>query len=256
MNNNLSNKEKVIELLNSLETRDLKALEYINKEKYIQHNLDIKDGFNGFKSFFESLPKNSIKVNIIRTFEDGDYVFTHTEYGFLEAKAGIDIFKFENGKIIEHWDNLKLVEGPNPSGHTMFDGHTEIADLEKTEENKKVARNFVEGILMGKNIENFFDYFNEEDYTQHNPNIPDKPIGLKTAFEEMAKNGINVQYTKIHKVLCEGNFALVASEGLFGGTPTAFFDLFRINNNKVCEHWDVMSTIPSVEQHKNKNGKF
>lgn len=256
MNKNLSNKEKVVKLLNSLENGDLTVLDYVNKEKYIQHNLDVTEGFEGFKTLLESLPKNSIKVNVVRAFEDGDYVFTHTEYDFFGPKAGIDIFRFEEGKIVEHWDNLKPVEGPNPSGHTMFDGPTKIVDLDKTEKNKEVAKDFVEGILMGKNIKNFFDYFNGENYTQHNPNIPDKPIGLKTAFEEMAKNGIHVQYTKSHLILGEGNFALVASEGIFGGTPTAFFDLFRINEGKVCEHWDVMAPIPPKEQHKNNNGKF
>lgn len=83
----------------------------------------------------------------------------------------------------------------------MFDVPIKILDLDKTEKNKEVAKDFVEGILMGKNIKNFFDYFNGENYTQHNPNIPDKPIGLKTAFEEMAKNGIHVQYTKSHLIL-------------------------------------------------------
>lgn len=83
MNKNLSNKEKVVKLLNSLENGDLTVLDYINKEKYIQHNLDVTEGFEGFKTLLESLPKNSIKVNVVRAFEDGDYVFTHTEYDFF-----------------------------------------------------------------------------------------------------------------------------------------------------------------------------
>lgn len=46
------------------------------------------------------------------------------------------------------------------------------------------------------------------------------------------------------------------SEGKFGGKPTAYYDLFRVENNKIVEHWDVLETIPAKDQWKNKNGKF
>ena len=47
-----------------------------------------------------------------------------------------------------------------------------------------------------------------------------------------------------------------ASEGTFGGTPTAFFDLWRGEKGKIAEHWDVMDTIPPKSEWKNTNGKF
>jgi predicted SnoaL-like aldol condensation-catalyzing enzyme len=57
-------------------------------------------------------------------------------------------------------------------------------------------------------------------------------------------------------VLGEGNFVLVASEGSFGETPTAFYDLFRVQSGKIAEHWDTVETIPPRDQWKNANGKF
>jgi len=54
----------------------------------------------------------------------------------------------------------------------------------------------------------------------------------------------------------EGNFVLVMREGSFGGKPTAFFDLFRVEAGKIAEHWDVLQEIPPKEQWKNANGKF
>jgi len=48
--------------------------------------------------------------------QDGDYVFTHTDYNFFGPKIGFDIFRFENGQIVERWDNLQEIAGPNPSG--------------------------------------------------------------------------------------------------------------------------------------------
>jgi predicted SnoaL-like aldol condensation-catalyzing enzyme len=53
-----------------------------------------------------------------------------------------------------------------------------------------------------------------------------------------------------------GNFVLLISEGLFDAKPTAFYDLYRIENGKQVEHWDVLETIPPTDQWKNPNGKF
>ncbi len=93
-------------------------------------------------------PEGGFKANVIRVFQDGDYVFTHTEYDFFGPKAGFDVFRFENGLIVEHWDNLLEVQKPNPSSRTQFDGATELKDLSKTEANKKVITDFI-GLNLG-----------------------------------------------------------------------------------------------------------
>ena len=46
------------------------------------------------------------------------------------------------------------------------------------------------------------------------------------------------------------------SEGTFGGAPTSYYDLWRIENGKVAEHWDVMETIAEKDTWQNRNGKF
>ncbi len=63
-------------------------------------------------------------------------------------------------------------------------------------------------------------------------------------------------YTTNHIVLGEGNFVLAVSEGTFAGQPTSFYDLFRVANGKIAEHWDVMETIMPEADRKNTNGKF
>jgi len=67
-----SNKEKVVDLLNSIETGDTKPVAYINPKKYIQHNLAVGDGLAGFGEVLSHLPKGSAKVEVIRAFEDGN----------------------------------------------------------------------------------------------------------------------------------------------------------------------------------------
>ena len=72
----------------------------------------------------------------------------------------------------------------------------------------------------------------------------------------MAANGITMVFTENHIVLGEGNFVLSISEGTFADQATSFYDLFRVENGKIAEHWDVIETILPADQHKNSNGKF
>jgi len=252
----MNNKQKVTDLLKSIETGAPEPVGYINANKYIQHNLSAEDGLAGFGKLLQALPPNSAKVNTVRAFQDGNYVFAHTEYNFFGPKAGFDIFRFEDGKIVEHWDNLQEIAAPNPSGHSMFDGTAEIKGLEKTLENKTLVKNFVEDVLMGKNPGKLTDYFNGDNYIQHNPNIADNLSGLGAALSAMAEQGIVMRYDKLHMTLGEGNFVLVVSEGSFAGSHTSYYDLFRVENGKIVEHWDVMETIPPKTEWKNDNGKY
>ncbi len=253
----ISNKEKVIALLKSIETGEQEPIGYINPDKYIQHNLGAADGLAGFGALLQQLPPNSAKVNTVRAFQDGDFVFTHTDYNFFGPKIGFDIFRFEDGKIVEHWDNLQETPSQsNPSGHTMIDGATEIKDLDKTEANKTLVRNFVDDILVNGRMEKLAGYFDGDNYIQHNPLIADQLSGLGNALAEWAKQGITMKYDTIHKVLGEGNFVLVVSEGHLAGKHNSFYDLFRVENGKIAEHWDVIEPIPAKENWKNDNGKF
>ena len=98
--------------------------------------------------------------------------------------------------------------------------------------------------------------FDADNYVQHNPQIADGLSGLGKALEAMAKAGVTMQYSRVHKVLGEGDFVLVVSEGQFAGKPTSFYDLFRVQNGKIAEHWDTIEAIPARAEWKNANGKF
>ena len=249
-------KQQVVTLLKAIETRAAGPLAIINPDKYIQHNLAAADGLAGLGALLASLPKDSARVNTARVLEDGDYVFAHTDYNFFGPKIGFDIFRFENGKVVEHWDNLQRTAPPNPSGHTMIDGPTEPQDPDKTYANKQLVRAFVDDILLNGLMEKLAGYFNGDKYIQHNPQIADNLSGLGSTLQAMAARGVTMKYARIHRVLGEGNFVLVVSEGAFGGKPTSFYDLFRVESGTIAEHWDAVETIPPREQWKNGNGKF
>ena len=252
----ISNKQKAIAVIESIGNGDQNAVAYINAENYKQHNLAVADGLAGFGALMANAPEGGFKSEVVRAFQDNEYVFLHVKYDFFGPKAAFDIFRFENGKIVEHWDNLAEVAEPNPSGRTQFGGSTEATDLNKTEENKTLVSNFVNDILVNGKMEKLAGYFDGDNYIQHNPQIADGLSGLGKALEYMASQGITMKYDKVHKVLGEGNFVLVVSEGTFAGNHTSFYDLFRVKDGKIAEHWDVIETILPEEAQKNNNGKF
>src|SRR5262245_34438030 len=64
-------KQQVVDLLKSIETGDPKPAGIINPKKYIQHNLAVADGIEGFGAVLKLLPKGSAKVKTVRVFQDG-----------------------------------------------------------------------------------------------------------------------------------------------------------------------------------------
>ena len=175
----------------------------------------------------------------------------------IRDRVAFDIFRFdENGKIAEHWDNLAALAEPNPSGHTQTDGTMDVTDLDKTEENRELVKKFLYDVMQGNNLDKTPDYFDGDAYIQHNSGIADGVSGLNAALGALAEQGISMVYDEVHMVLADGNFVLAVSEGTFGGTPTSYYDLWRVENGKIAEHWDVMETIADQSTWQNQNGKF
>ena len=257
----MTNTQKALELINTFATGDTETAKSLLAEGYIQHNLAYgtgRDAFVGSVAYLASAPVKTTVKNI-RAFSDGDKVFLQTVYNFAGAgdQVAFDIFRFdENGLIAEHWDNLAALAAPNPSGHTQTDGTMEVTDLDKTEENRKLVESFLYDVMQGNHPEKTPDYFDGDTYIQHNTGIADGLSGLSAALAALAQQGIQMIYTTVHQVLAQGNFVLAVSEGTFGGAPTAYYDLWRVENGKIAEHWDVMETIADQSTWANDNGKF
>jgi len=247
-------KEQIRTLLKGIETGDPKAVVVVNENVYIQHNPLTREGNVGLAELFKRLAKTSPRVELVRVFEDGNYVFAHTDYDFNEMEVGFEVFRFEDGFVVEHWDNLQTKpSGPNPSGHTMLDGSTETTDLDKTEENRNLIRSFVEDVLVNGQLSQLDHYIDSERYIEHNPNMSD---GLPALREALARQYVSRNYETIHRVLAEGNFVLSVCEGHLNGDHVSFYDLFRIADGKIVEHWDTVDHVPPRSEWVNENGKF
>ena len=252
----MTKKDQIRALLKSIETGEPGPIAVVNEAKYIQHNPQTHEGSEGLATLFQRLSKSSPRVNIVRAFEDGDFVFGHTEYDFASRKIGFEVFRFEDGQAVEHWDNIQERHGPNQSGRIMVDGPTEAVDLELTESNRALVQSFVEVVLVDGQLGRLTDFVDANDYAEHNPRLGDGLSALRSALEFEDEGGRRIDYQRIHRVLAEGNFVLSVSEGNSSGVHTAFYDLFRLANGKVVEHWDTTEKIAPRSEWKNDNGKF
>jgi predicted SnoaL-like aldol condensation-catalyzing enzyme len=249
-------KDQIRALLKSIETGDPGPVAVVNEAKYIQHNPQTHEGSEGLAALFQRLSTTGPKVNVVRVFEDGDFVFGHTEYDFANRKIGFEVFRFEDGQAVEHWDNIQERHGPNESGRTMVDGPTEAVDLELTESNRAIVRSFVQVVLIDGDLDQLTNFVDEETFAEHDPRLADGVSTLRSALEVEDARDRRIDYHRIHRVLAEGNFVLCVSEGNNGGVHSAFYDLFRLVNGKVVERWDTIEKIAPRSEWKNDNGKF
>ncbi len=250
-----SKRELLQTLLKGIETGDPASAAVVNEDRYIQHNPQTHEGSEGLAVLFARLAKTNPRVRFVRVFEDGDFAFAHNEYDFSSLRAAFEVFRFEDGKAVEHWDNIQPLKGPNASGRGMLDGATEITDLDKTEANRDVARRFIEEVVIAQRFERLDDFV-VADLIQHSPDIADGATAYREALSARDGSALHRQYSQLHRVLAEGNFVLCMSEGVLAGVHTSFYDLFRLADAKIVEHWDTIEAIAPREAWKNDNGKF
>ena len=122
----LRNRDVVLDFYESgVNRRDYAAAFKHLGDRYIQHNPTAADGPEGFLELFTFIDKSypEFRVEIRRVFVEGDMVAVHVRSFNSMTKngeAGVDIFRLENGKIVEHWDVIQPIPDELPHSNTMF----------------------------------------------------------------------------------------------------------------------------------------
>jgi predicted SnoaL-like aldol condensation-catalyzing enzyme len=240
--------------------KDVAAVDRHFAESFIQHDPNLADGLAGMKSFAAEVASSpAADITIYRTLVDGDFVLLHSRYQGIGRYSGpqiaFDLFRFKDGKIVEHWGGQEPEAPPNLSGRTQVDGPTEILDREKTEANRRLVRTYRETVMVELRFDRIEEFIEDAHYAQHAHQIGDGIARLRDRIASVAKEGGQLHLSP-RRFMAEGNFVLVLSEGDLPTGHTALYDLFRVQNGKIVEHWDVLTPIPPQDRRKNSNDPF
>lgn len=94
-------------------------------DDYIQHNPQVPDGKEPFVTYFTGFFKENpeARAEVVRSATDGDLVYLHvrsTDGPDDRGSAVVDIFRVEDGTIVEHWDVIQEVPAESANPNTMF----------------------------------------------------------------------------------------------------------------------------------------
>ena len=247
-------------MIDIFRTKDPTAVDRNFGEPFIQHDPNLADGLAGMKSLAaETASSPTADITIYRTFVDGDFVLLHSRYEGVRRYGGpviaFDLFRFKDGKIVEHWGGQEPEEPPNQSGRTQVDGPTEVIDREKTEANRTLVRSYRDTVMVALRFDRIDAFIDDAHYAQHSSKIGDGIASLRGRIAGVAKAGGQLNISS-RRYVADGNFVLVLSEGDLPSGLTALYDLFRVDAGKIVEHWDVLTPIPPRDQWKNATGPF
>lgn len=231
--------------------RNIDAVDDYFGPTYTQHSALAPDGVDGLKGLVGTL-SDEFRYEPARAFGEGALVVTQgTYFGFgPEPLTGFDVWRVDDGKIVEHWDSLTPVVTDTVSGRSQTDGPTELTDRDQTEANAQLIADFAETVLIGADYSKLTDFISTEQYDQHNPEAGDGLAGFGAAVETWAAAGKTLAYKQVHQIIADGNFVFTRAEGDFGA-PSIYNDLWRIEDGKIVEHWDVVAPVPAELPHDN-----
>ncbi len=253
--------EVVDAVFSAIAAGDTDAIASLVREDYVQHSALASDGRAGLLQALPALAELEIVEH--RRLEDGDRVALHSTYTFPDGSSQVafDVFRVQDGQLAEHWDALQdlVPAAQTVSGHGMTDGPAAPGDGD-TEASRAHVTAFVDRVLTQGRFEELTDYVSASSYTQHNPLVADGVEGLGAFVASLAEQGIAFYYTDSPLVVAQGDLVLVGSEGVFGPPDLAplavFYDLFRVQDGRIVEHWDVIPPSPDPAALPHDNGFF
>jgi predicted SnoaL-like aldol condensation-catalyzing enzyme len=136
----------------------------------------------------------------------------------------------------------------------LFSNISNANNNPQLEVNKKIVTAFYEQAINQKDFAEATKYLGTR-YTQHNPSAADGREGLK-AFIQFLRDNYPGAHSEIKRVFADGDYVILHVHSIRepGTRGRAIFDLFKLENGKIVEHWDAVQDIP--EKSANTNGMF
>lgn len=260
-----ANRTAAIDAFSRMFKGDASAVDQYFAADFINHNpFGGGQGLDTYRQLSKQLGASGFPLwKPLRTIASGDYVAIQGLYHFesiatfkpnpnAPGVVAVDLFRFENGKIVEHWDALQDVvpADKTPDNNDMLGGATGKSGAPDLDP-QTVQDAFV-AISKGNSasIKTVFS----ENYINHNPYGGDGWAGLEQLTGILGAAGFQM-YTPM-RAFADGD--LIILHGIFhfeniesfkpnkDAPGVIAFDIFRVENGKIVEHWDILqNNVPS-----------
>lgn len=218
--------------------------------RFVQHDPYVASGVDGFRQYITGAAPEQLRWTVVRAFDDGPYVVTQLTREF----AGRNMFtvdRFESGLVAERWAFSTPHAPPNKSGHTQLDGPSHAKRLHDTEKNKTFARRYYEMFHIAGDHSHNDHFFSGDLMIRHEPGVRD---GVGEFLRDVKVLMQHRTIDEIALLLGQGDLVFIAAKGTHEGKPCAYVDLYRIQNEKIVEHWGFPEMIPPQPEWKDDNG--
>lgn len=246
------------------ERGDTAVVDRYVRPDYIQHNPTAADGSAGLKALATSIHQQfpDARYDVKRAISQGDLVLLHSNVVLVPGTKGasvIDIFRFQGGKLAEHWDVIQNVPDTTASGNDMFSTLSspqvsQPLDHRLTQANQALVTKAFDELMVHKDL-SALDRYWDPSYLQHNPQMLNGVPAAKTGLGGYFASAPQLTVTP-KRIIAEGDLVAVHSHYVNypGDRGAAILDLFRVRNGKIVEHWDIIQNVP--ETSANGNGMF
>lgn len=224
--------------------------------RYTQHSTGVGDGVEGFLNFFEPFVARNPKrdIEIVRSFQDGRWVFCNAYQSLNDGAARwvtMDMFYTDaDGLILEHWDTIAAYVAQTASGEDMVAGAKHVDAGADGEASKALVLEYTKQVLQEGHTDRLSEFV-AEDLIQHGPDVGAGRDGLAAWLGSEAAG----RYEFLFHLMGAGNFALTYSKRHARGQDIAVFDLYRVEDGLIVEHWTNAEEISPREMWGN-SGKF
>ncbi|MEM6588193.1 MAG: nuclear transport factor 2 family protein [Pseudomonadota bacterium] len=206
--------------------------------RYTQHSTGVGDGAEGFLEFFEPFVERNPKrdIEIVRILEDGRWVFCNAYQSLNDGAAQwvtMDMFYTDSdGLILEHWDTIAPFIAETASGEDMVRGAAEVDVSVDTEASKDLVLEYTKQVLQ-EGDHGKLGRFVAPDLIQRAPTIGAGLVGL----EAWLKSEDAGSYEMLFQLIGQGDLVVTYGKRHARGKDIAVFDLYRVTDGLIAEHW-------------------